>query len=57
MKQTVNFTKMHGAGNDYIYVYLPTNPIQNPEKMAVEWSKLHFGIGSDGLILKDKAEG
>lgn len=56
MKQTINFTKMHGAGNDYIYVYLPTNPVTNPEKLSVEWSRQHFGVGSDGLILIDKSD-
>lgn len=56
MKHEISFTKMHGAGNDYIYVYLPDNPIVNPEKFAVEWSRYHFGIGSDGLILIDKSD-
>lgn len=49
--QRVGFTKMHGAGNDYIYVNTLLFPIRNPEKLAVEWSKLHTGIGSDGLVL------
>lgn len=47
----IRFTKMHGAGNDYIYVYTPENPIANPWEVALEWSKFHTGIGSDGLIL------
>lgn len=47
----IRFTKMHGAGNDYIYVYTPENPIANPGEVALEWSKFHTGIGSDGLIL------
>ncbi len=42
---------MHGAGNDYIYVYTPENPIGDPCKAALEWSRFHTGIGSDGLIL------
>lgn len=50
---------MHGAGNDYIYVYTPHFPITNPEEASILWSKFHFGIGSDGLILigeSDKAD-
>ncbi len=55
MKYEIHFTKMHGAGNDYIYVYLPDNPIANPVKFSIDWSRFHFGIGSDGLILIDKS--
>ena len=51
MSERVRFTKMHGAGNDYIYVYVPENHIADPEKCSIEWSKPHFGIGSDGLVL------
>ena len=47
---------MHGAGNDYIYVYQPTNPIPDPAKASIAWSRPHFGIGSDGLILIDKSD-
>jgi len=47
----IEFTKMHGAGNDYIYVDTQRYKIDNPEAVAVEWSKFHTGIGSDGLIL------
>jgi diaminopimelate epimerase len=50
----VKFTKMHGAGNDYIYVYLPENKVANPQQAAIAWSRFHFGIGSDGLILIGK---
>jgi diaminopimelate epimerase len=47
----IKFTKMHGAGNDYIYVDTQRYSIENPVEKAVEWSKFHTGIGSDGLIL------
>lgn len=47
----IHFTKMHGTGNDYIYVNTLRYPIENPEKIAVEWSRPHTGIGSDGLVL------
>lgn len=55
MKQTIKFTKMHGAGNDYIYVNTLLYNIPDPAKASIEWSKPHFGIGSDGLILIGKA--
>lgn len=51
MTKTIKFTKMHGAGNDYIYVDTTKYPIANPQKKAIEWSQFHTGIGSDGLIL------
>lgn len=54
MKRTVHFTKMHGAGNDYIYVYLPDNPIGDPARLSALWSRPHFSVGSDGLILVGK---
>jgi diaminopimelate epimerase len=47
----IKFTKMHGAGNDYIYVDTQRYNITNPIATAIEWSKFHTGIGSDGLIL------
>ena len=53
--RTIHFTKMHGAGNDYIYVYLPDNPIADPARASVEWSRAHTGVGSDGLILIDRS--
>lgn len=52
----IEFTKMHGLGNDYIYVNTLRYPIENPEQLAIEWSKYHTGIGSDGLILIGKSE-
>ncbi|MGI6223818.1 MAG: diaminopimelate epimerase [Prevotella sp.] len=56
MRRTIRFTKMHGAGNDYIYVNTAHYPIPDPSAAAVAWSRYHFGIGSDGLVLIDKAE-
>ena len=47
----MNFTKMHGIGNDYVYVNCIENEIANPSELAVRLSDRHFGIGSDGLIL------
>lgn len=56
MARKIRFTKMHGCGNNYIYVYLPDNPISNLERAAVEWSKSNFGIGSDGLITIERSD-
>lgn len=47
----MKFTKMHGIGNDYVYVNCLKEKIEDPEKMAIFVSERHFGIGSDGLIL------
>lgn len=51
MRQTIEFTKMHGAGNDYIYVNTLKYPIANPEEVSRLWSDRHKGIGGDGLVL------
>ncbi|MBN2475713.1 MAG: diaminopimelate epimerase [Pirellulales bacterium] len=48
----MRFTKMHGAGNDYVYVNCFEEPVpENPAELARRVSDRHFGIGSDGLIL------
>ena len=51
MTTTIKFTKMHGAGNDYIYVNTLLYNIADPAKAAIAWSAPHTGIGSDGLVL------
>jgi diaminopimelate epimerase len=43
----MHFTKMHGLGNDYLYVY--GEPV-NPEELSIRLSERHFGAGSDGMI-------
>ncbi len=48
---TIHFTKMQGAGNDYIYVDTSFYHIPDPAVAARFWSRPHFGIGSDGLVL------
>jgi len=50
-EQKMKFTKMHGAGNDYVYVNCFTEEAKNPEEIAKLVSDRHFGIGADGLIL------
>lgn len=47
----MKFTKMHGCGNDYVYIDCTKEMIDNPEKVSEYVSDRHFGIGSDGLIL------
>lgn len=47
----IKFTKMHGLGNDYIYVNAFDYDIQDPSAASVAWSRYHTGIGSDGLVL------
>lgn len=47
----MKFTKMHGAGNDYIYVNCFKEKVGNPSEVARKVSDRHFGIGSDGLVL------
>lgn len=51
MAKAIKFTKMHGAGNDYIYVDTSLYSVPDPETAAVRWSDRHTGIGSDGLVL------
>jgi diaminopimelate epimerase len=47
----MRFVKMHGIGNDYVYVDCFQETVQNPEQLAVRMSDRHFGVGGDGLIL------
>lgn len=47
----IHFTKMHGAGNDYIYINCFEQEISEPEKLSILVSDRHKGIGSDGLVL------
>ena len=52
----MKFTKMHGAGNDYIYVNAMQEQVLNPSDIAIRISDRHFGIGSDGLVLITTSE-
>ena len=47
----MKFTKMHGIGNDYIYVNCFEEKLEDPSRLAIVMSRYHFGVGSDGLIL------
>ena len=54
MHNRIHFTKMDGAGNDYIYVDTTRYPISDPQTASVKWSNRHTGIGSEGLVLIGK---
>ena len=47
----MKFTKMHGIGNDYIYVDTFDQAVADPSALAVAMSRPHFGVGADGLVL------
>lgn len=48
---TLKFTKMHGCGNDYVYVNCFEFHVDNPQELSRFVSDRHFGVGSDGLVL------
>lgn len=55
----LTFSKMHGIGNDYIYINCFQEKVSDPEKLSVFLSDVRFGVGSDGLVLilpSDKAD-
>ena len=55
----MEFTKMHGIGNDYIYFNCMDEEIKNPEELSLKLSDRHFGVGGDGIVLilpSDKAD-
>lgn len=52
----MRFTKMHGIGNDYVYVNCFREKVTNPSGIAIRVSDRHFGIGADGLILIKPSE-
>ncbi|GHT16701.1 diaminopimelate epimerase [Bacteroidia bacterium] len=47
----MKFTKMQGAGNDYVYVDCTQSEMGNPNELSVKVSDRHFGVGADGLVL------
>jgi len=56
----MKFVKMHGTGNDYIFVNCFEETVINPKELAVEMSNRHYGIGGDGVIFikpSDRREG
>ena len=49
--RTIHFTKMHAAGNDYIYVYGQNFKASDAVRQAPAWCDRHKGIGADGIVL------
>ncbi len=47
----LNFTKMHGCGNDYIYFNCLEQELQNPSQLSIEMSRRHFSVGADGIVM------
>ena len=47
----INFTKMHGIGNDYIYVNCMEKELDDPSGASVAMSPRHFSVGADGLVM------
>lgn len=57
--EEILFTKMHGIGNDYIYIHCPDGTPPHISELSIEMSRRHTGVGSDGIILilpSDKAD-
>ena len=52
----MKFTKMHGLGNDYVYVSVFDQCVDDPSALARRFSDRHTGIGSDGLVLIGPSE-
>lgn len=52
----MKFVKMHGIGNDYIYVDCFTEKVENPSSIAIKLSDRHFSVGGDGVILIKKGK-
>ncbi|MDR1589360.1 MAG: carbamoyl-phosphate synthase large subunit [Oscillospiraceae bacterium] len=55
-RMKLEFTKMHGAGNDYIYINAWDRDINCPESLSVILSDRHYGIGGDGVVLIMRSE-
>ena len=47
----MKFTKMHGIGNDYVYINCFAEEVTNPSELSIYVSDRHTGVGSDGLVL------
>ncbi len=52
----MRFTKMHGIGNDYIFVNCFEEIVQDPSRQALIMSRQHFGVGADGLVLIERSD-
>ncbi|MDF1618082.1 diaminopimelate epimerase [Petrocella sp. FN5] len=47
----MKFTKMHGCGNDYVYINGFIENVEDPKSLSIKMSNRHFGVGSDGIVL------
>ncbi len=54
--ERIEFTKMHGIGNDYIYINCFEKELENPGKLSIEMSKRHFSVGADGIVMICRSE-
>ena len=52
----MKFTKMHGCGNDYVFIFCFDEEVYDPEMLSVRLSDRHTGIGSDGLVLIQRSD-
>lgn len=52
----ISFTKMHGLGNDYIYIHCPADEPHLLPELSIEMSQRHTGVGGDGIILIEPSE-
>lgn len=52
----IQFTKMNGLGNDYVYIDATKSDVENANELAIKVSERHFGVGSDGLVLIKKSD-
>ena len=52
----MRFAKMHGIGNDYIFVNCFEETVSDPSRLAIQMSRQHFGVGSDGLVLIEPSD-
>ena len=56
MAETLRFTKMHGAGNDYVYFNCLKKELSDPEGVAVALSPRHHAVGADGIVMICKSD-
>lgn len=54
--ERIEFTKMHGIGNDYIYINCFEKELENLGKLSIEMSKRHFSVGADGIVMICRSE-
>jgi len=48
---SITFTKMHGLGNDYLFIDAAKYPVSDPSALSIKMSERHLGVGADGIIL------